>query len=175
MAFCVVNYPIFSTDDFNWIQSIRQRHDRLFFDVVAPHFTIVFPTEDLDESSLTEHLNQKVSEFKPFDCIFRCAILGDPSFMDYAHIFLIPDEGFSNLISLHDRLYTGILETELRLDLPYIPHIGIASLPSPKECKTVVDELNQQQFEIRARVDTLDIIGYDGKTTWGIKKYTLTA
>jgi hypothetical protein len=175
MAFCVVNYPTLSSDDFNWIQLIRQRHDRLFFKAIAPHFTIVFPTDEINESSMIEHLNQKLSKFEAFDCVFRCAIIGDPNFMGHAHVFLIPDEGFSNLVRLHDRLYTGILEAELRLDLPYIPHIGVASLPNVEECKTIVDELNQQKFEIRGRIDTLDIIGYDGKTTWGIKKYVFAA
>lgn len=173
MAFCVVNYPTLTPKDFDWIQSIRQKHDHLFFDVVAPHFTLVFPTDALERDSLTEHVAQKAAKFRAFDFVARCVILGDPNFMDHAHIFLVPDEGFSDLVRLHDRFYTGILKTELRLDLPFIPHIGIASVPSVEAGKTIVDRLNEERFEIRGRVDAVNIIAYDGQKTWDIETCAL--
>ncbi len=173
MAFCVVNYPTLRSTDFDWIQSIRQQYDHLFLDVVAPHFTLVFPTDEVDKSDLIEHVTQKAAEFQAFDFVCRCAILGDPGFMDHAHGFLIPDEGFSDFVHLHDQLYTGILKTSLRLDLPYIPHIGIASTPSLEAGKAIVDQLNQEKFEIRGRVDRLDVIGYDGQKTWDIETCSL--
>ena len=173
MALCVVNYPTISSDDIEWIQSIRRQHDRLFFDVVAPHFTIVFPTNAIAEATLIEHVTEKTSQFKSFEVVLRCAILGDPKFMDHAHAFLIPDEGFSDVVGLHDRLYTGPLATALRLDLPFIPHIGVASTPDLDDCKAIVDQLNKNKFEIRGRVDTLDVIGYDGKKVWAIERCAL--
>lgn len=175
MAFCVVNYPTLRSADFDWIQSIRQQHDHLFFDVVAPHFTLVFPTNEVEKSVLIEHITHKVTEFKAFDFVCRCAILGDPSFMDHAHVFLIPDEGFSDFIRLHDRLYTGILSPELRLDLPHIPHIGIASIPTLEEGKAIIDQLNQEKFEICGRVDAISVIEYDGQTTRDIETCYLAA
>lgn len=169
MSLCVVNYPSINSRDFEWIQSIRRQHDHLFFNIVRPHFTMVFPTNDVEESTLIEHVTQILSEFKGFDAVLRCAIIGDPSFMDHAHVFLMPDEGFGNLVRLHDKLYTGILERELRLDLPFIPHIGVASVPSLKESKAIVDKLNKEEFAVRCRIDSLDVIGYEGKNTWNIK------
>jgi hypothetical protein len=35
-----------------------------------------------------------------------------------AYVFSVPDEGFSAVSILHDRLYTGILAPFLRLDIP---------------------------------------------------------
>ena len=61
----------------------------------------------------------------------------------------------------------------LRLDLPFIPHVGIVSTPSLEECKAIVDRLNQERFEIRGRVDTLDVIGYDGTRVWNVKQCAL--
>ncbi len=175
MAICVVSYPTLSSEDFDWIQSIRRQHDHLFFDVVAPHFTIVFPTDDVEESILIEHVTQNLCTVTAFDFVCRCAILGDLSYMEHAHIFLVPDEGFSNLVRLHDQLYTGVLKTQLRLDLPYIPHIGVASIANVSAGKVLVDQLNCEEFELRGRVDTLDVIGYDGEKTWGIQSYSLSA
>jgi hypothetical protein len=173
MALAVVNYPAIAKDDLDWIQSVRREHDHLFFSVVAPHFTIVFPTDGVAQSTLIEHVAERVSVFHSFEVVFRCAILGDPDFMSHAHAFLTPDEGFSHVVRLHDALYTGPLASELRLDLPFIPHVGIASTPSLEECKAIVDRLNEERFEIRGRVDTLDVIGYDGTRVWNVKKYGL--
>lgn len=173
MALAVVNYPTFTHDDLDWIQSIRREHDRLFFSVIDPHLTIVFPTDDISESTLTEHVAEQTASWPSFDVVFRCAIIGDPNFMDHAHAFLIPDEGCSEIVRLHDRLYTGPLAGELRLDLPFIPHVGAASTPTVGECKEIVDRLNRERFEIRGRVEALDVIGYDGRNVWTINSCKL--
>lgn len=170
MSLCVVNYPTISQEDLAWIQSVRELHDPLFFDVVAPHFTLIFPTEAVDESALTEHVVKTTADVHAFDFTLRCAIIGDADFLEHAHAFLIPDEGFSDIVRLHDRLYTGRLAGELRLDLPYLPHIGVACTRDLKECKAIVDQLNEQNFEIRGRFESLDVIGYDGVKVWSIEK-----
>ena len=174
MALCAVNYPTISSEDYEWIQNIRREHDLLFFDVVGPHFTLVFPTDKIETSELIAHVSGIAAQIDPFEAVLRCATLGAPSFMDHAHAFLIPDEGFSDVVRLHDALYTGPLRSELRLDLPFVPHIGVASTPQIDECKAIVDRLNQERFEIRARVEKLDVIGYDGKKSWAIEECALT-
>ena len=62
---------------------------------------------------------------------------------------------------------------ELRLDIPSPPHVGIANAPTPAACKVIVDALNADQFEIRGRVETVNVIGYDGKSTWTIESVRL--
>jgi hypothetical protein len=41
--YLIVAYPELKTFDFNWIQSIRRKHDELRFRAIAPHFTLYFP------------------------------------------------------------------------------------------------------------------------------------
>ena len=77
-------------------------------------------------------------------------------------MFLVPDEGHSKIVKLHDRLYTAVLADRLRLDISFIPHIGIANSPNARSCKELVDQLNSQHFEIRGRIDRLDIIWSEG-------------
>lgn len=173
MALGVVNYPTLSDDDLAWIQSVRREHDALYFDVIDPHFPFVFPTDDVPESTLIDHVQRHARAFSAFEVVFRCAILGDSDFQDHAHAFLIPDEGFSDVVHLHDRLYTGPLASELRLDLPFLPHVGIANAPTPEACKAIVDDLNAQEFEIYGRVASLEVIGYDGETVWTIESFRL--
>jgi len=175
MALAVVNYPTLSEKNLQWIQTIREKHDKLFYNVVNPHFTLVFPTGNISFELLFEHIQKVAEHFEPFEFVIRCATVGDADFMDHAHLFLIPDEGFSKIVKLHDAFYRGPLEPELRLDLPFIPHIGIASLPKPEDCKKLADDLNAQNFEIRGRVETLDIIRYDGLTTETVRQIGLTS
>lgn len=175
MALAVVNYPTFPDKDLDWIQSVRGKHDPLYYGIIDPHITLVFPTEDISQQSLIDHISKHARSSSPFEVVFRCAIIGDPNFQNHAHAFLIPDEGFSDIVQLHDRLYTGLLADELRLDIPFIPHVGIANTPTVEECKVIVDALNAEEFEIRGLVETLDVISYDGESVSTIKQFRLGA
>jgi len=173
MAFAVLNYPTLSESDFQWIQDIRKVHDRLFYEIINPHIPFVFPTDSMPLDTFSSHIKKVSAEFHPFKFVVRCVTIGDPDFLDHAHAFMIPDEGFSEIVRLHDAFYRGPLKSELRLDLPFVPHIGIASDPSLKKCKSIVDELNQQNFEITGMVENLDIIEYGGKSTKTIEQIIL--
>jgi 2'-5' RNA ligase len=151
-----VEIPCF--DFFAWIQDIRQQEDELSFSAIDPHFTLVFPIIEIDRATLVSHVKQSIQGIQPFEFTIRCAVLCNDSFSKYTHVFLVPDEGYSNIVKLHDRLYTGVITNELRLDVPFIPHIGIANSLDPPHCKQLVDRLNSQQFEIRGRIDGLEII-----------------
>jgi hypothetical protein len=56
MALAVINYPTISEKDFQWIQSIREKYDKLFYYVVKPHFTLVFPIENISLEPLFMHI-----------------------------------------------------------------------------------------------------------------------
>lgn len=157
----IINYPRISPEDFNWIQSVRKQHDELHQEIVDPHFTFVFPVFNFQAKAFINHIKQAIQEIEAFDFVLRCAVLGDDAFSDYTHVFLVPDEGYSSVVKLHDRLYTGILINELRLDIPFIPHIGIANSRNAQRCKQLVDELNAKSFEIRGKVEKLDVIWYE--------------
>jgi 2'-5' RNA ligase len=157
----VISYPTISTKDFNWIQHVREQHDELYQKNVNPHFTIVFPAFNFQENAFIKHIKQAIQEIKAFNFVLRCAVLGDDAFSDYMHVFLVPDEGYSSIVKLHDRLYTGILTNKLRLDIPFVPHIGIANSRNAQRCKQLVDELNAKSFEIKGMVEKLDVIWYE--------------
>jgi 2'-5' RNA ligase superfamily len=169
----VVNYPTISADDFAWIQEIRQQEDELNFRAIHPHFTLVFPIIEIDRATLVSHTKESIQGIQPFDFALRCAVLGNDAFSKYTHVFLVPDEGYSNIVKLHDRLYIGIIAAELRLDIPFIPHISIANSLDPHHCKQLVDRLNSQQFEIRGRIDRLDVISNQGDLVETIKSVNL--
>ncbi len=84
-------------------------------------------------------------------------MLGTDDFDDSAYVFLVPDEGYSGISLLHDRLYTGILQPSLRLDVPFIPHIRVGTLKDSAAAKALCDELNSHGIRIEGRLQKLTV------------------
>jgi hypothetical protein len=173
MALLVLAYPGLSQEDYDWIQTTRSKWDELYYNVVEPHFTLVFPVFNFDQARLIDHVKHQAALFAPFSFVLRCAVLNKDAFNDYTHVFLTPDEGYSNIVKLHDQLYTGPLAPELRLDIPFIPHIGLANAVDPLRCKQLAGELNGQNFEIAGQVDYLDVVWYENNKVETVERMML--
>ena len=172
MALVVVNYPSISEHDYNWIQTIRAEHD-IYYEIVSPHFTFVFPCSITDEAGFIRHIKQRTKGVKKIRFVSSCALVVKDRISEHTYVFLIPDDGFSDIVRLHDRLYTGLLASELRLDIPFLPHIGIGNGVNPQVCKTLADNLNKTGFSIKGTIDTLDIASFDGKEMKTIERIQL--
>ena len=163
----VIAYPSLSPRDLDWIQDFRSKHDRLYFDILKPHFTFVFPQSGVAEAEFAAHVREKSAAFPKIEFTLRCAAVWDNAMIPYWHVFLVPDEGFSAVVKLHDRLYEGVLAPELRLDIPFIPHIGIASSRDATACKALADQVNALGLSITGTIDALDVatLGNEGVKT----------
>ncbi len=161
MSLLVLAYPLLSHKDFEWIQNIRSKYDARYYNVVKPHFTIVFPVTDVQPSEFIEDVERNSTGFKKISFFTRSALIVKDSFSEFTDVFLVPDEGYSRIVKLHDKLYSGILKNNLRFDIPFIPHIGIAGSKDPLESKSIADELNRADFSIKGILNKLDIITYD--------------
>ena len=84
-------------------------------------------------------------------------MLGADDEDDSAYVFLVPNAGFAELSLLHDRLYTGVLASHLRLDLPFVPHITIGRLADRQVAKSLCDALNSRGVNIEGSVETLTV------------------
>jgi len=92
---------------------------------------------------------------------------------DYFHAFLVPDEGYSNIVKLHDKLYGDKLQNNLRLDLDFVPHIGIGNSRDKYLCKKMVDEWNRKEFSISGKITLLTIVSYENDTVTKIEEIEL--
>jgi hypothetical protein len=172
MGLVVLAYPEISEKDFDWIEKFREKHDR-YFNIVKPHFTIVFPVFDLEKKEFVDHVKQTAGEFSKFDFTLRCAVTVKDSFSDYWDIFLTPDEGNSRIIKMHNLLYRGALLTQLRIDIPYIPHMGIGNVVDPFHCINLANEINNAGIVVKGTINRLSIASYDGKTVENIEDIEL--
>jgi 2'-5' RNA ligase len=160
MAFLVLAFPNLQINDYNLIQNYREKNDELFYTVVEPHFTIVFPIFDLTKEEFRNHICEKLNETKKINFTLRCSTINKDSFNEYYHTFLVPDEGYSQIIKLHDKLYCGKLRENLRLDIDFVPHIGIGNSKNKFACKKIVDELNEKEISINGTISNVTLVEY---------------
>lgn len=163
MSYLVIAYPSICKSDFEWIQDIRKKSDNRYFDVVNPHFTLVFGTDKLDINELVKHVTEKVKGFRKFNICLDSAILVEDDSKEFYHAFLIPSDGFNEINELHDRLYSGPLGSELRTNIPFIPHVGIGTNDNKPTIEKLVGDLNQEKRKVMGSVDELSIVEYNGR------------
>lgn len=175
MSYVVLGYPKISQGDFDWIQSIQQKYDLMQFTVVKPHVTYVFPTHRLDEDALIKHVESKVIDTSAFKIKLDSTKVVENDSKNYFHAFLMPSVGFEEITKLHDVLYTDSLKSELRLDIPFIPHLGIGNNPSEEIMNELVNTINEDGVSIVGEIDTLTVSRYDGSKVIDIKQVPLVS
>lgn len=148
--------------NFSWIEEFRTKHDPAA-QFIEPHMTLVFPTTALSEAPLIDEISSLVKEFERFRVILRSAIVMPETETSgrHAHVFLVPDEGFSHLVLLHDLLYSGKLKSQLRLDIPFLPHLTVAAGVPPEAAKALTDSLNSKRFVIEFTVEAVSVVNIE--------------
>lgn len=172
MALLALSYPSISEAHWAWIQAIRKRHDPQYA-LVAPHFTLVFPIFEREHNAFRQHIRRQVEAQPAIAISLRCALVVKDAFSDLTHTFLVPDQGFSDLVKLHDRLYSNFLADQLRLDIPFIPHITVAASLEPTVCKRMADKINSQPLAIDGWIRTVDIVEHANGTVTTLEQIVL--
>ena len=151
----------------------KEKYDKAFYHVVEPHFTIVFPVFNYNLKAVTAHVKNIAKNTRQFTFPIRTATIVKDSFSEGIDVFFTPDEGNSDIIKLHDKLYTEVLLKELRLDVPFIPHIAIGRGKDAFESKKIADKINGNEFLINGIVDELTLVEYEYPKVKTINKFLL--
>lgn len=139
----IVLYPRLSPADRATLAALRADHADPLRDAIAPHVTLVFASA-LSPDALAAEATRVASHTPPFSAIFSTTRTTDQ------HVQLLPDDP-ATFIALHDALYAGVLAPELRVDLPYVPHITLGLAPA-----------RVPPLHITATFDALDLLAFDG-------------
>lgn len=164
MSYLVLAYPKISEENFKFIQDYRKINDPKYFNVVKPHFTIVFSTSNFSEDNFIEEVVKQAHNLNKFDFKIKCATINQDDSKTFYHEFLVPDQGYSDIVKLHDKLYSGKFFDNLRFDIDYIPHIGIGNSEDVRVCKKNIDTLNSKNLLIEGSISVLDIVKYENNT-----------
>jgi hypothetical protein len=172
MAYLVVAYPKIQAPDMEWIEAYRKQYDRQF-SLVKPHFSLVFAVQDMARVDFLSEVKKQIAGIRPFDIDIGVATINLDDSGNYYHEFLVPDTGYSDIVKLHDKLYSDALKPHLRFDITFIPHISIGDSESGEISKQRVDELNMKDFKIHGRIEDVDVIEYANNTVTTVEKITL--
>ena len=164
MAKLVLAYPELKDTDFKHIQAFREKYDILFFKKVRPHFTLLISDSIFSEKDFKEEIQNRSERFYPFEICLRSAVLNKDPFNGAFNVFLVPDEGESQIIKMQDSLHSGKFREQRLLTLDWNPNIGVGASKNFQECLKMAEVWNQRDFEIRGKVSVLDLVEYDGKT-----------
>jgi len=174
MALLVLAYPELANSDYERIQEFRKHNDELYFHVVEPHFTLVFPLPgDWKAETFIAEIVKQIRGMQPFEFCIRCATLNKDAFSDTFHTFLVPDEGYSNILKLHDKLYCEKLFPHRKLQVDFIPHMGIGNSKDPLRCIEMVENWNKTEFAIAGRISILDVANYENDSVQTIQRISL--
>ncbi|USG63185.1 2'-5' RNA ligase family protein [Sneathiella marina] len=153
----VLAYPEFDPDIFEAIEKFRSINEPERARLVAPHITLVFALRDEKPEDFADFCSRKIRSMKRFPITFdRFEILHDP--VETTHkICLVCGEGGQKIKTLHHALYEGPHRSGLRADIPFKPHMTIATnanvAPLEKLDPTVIGA-----FPVRAEINTINII-----------------
>ena len=146
--------PVFAKSDAEWLMRARQEHAH---SPGAPEFTLVFPGADLSADDVLSHVAATCATMTPIKFCLRSAVIVPEPGSGWFHVFLVPDEGFGAIVRLHDQLHVGPMASCLRPEMPYIPHLTIASVNDFSVARRIKAKLNGFDLGIDGRIDALEV------------------
>ena len=155
----VIVRPAFSKADLGWLVRVREQQAH---NAGPPEFTLVFPGTASPTREVTEHVKAVCAVTSRIRFCLRSAVIVPDDSHSSFFVFLAPDEGFGAIVRLHDRLHVGPLAACLRPEVPYIPHITVATVKDFLLARRIKASLNSNDFAIAGDLDELEVHERDG-------------
>jgi len=155
-----VHYDISTIWQFESNRCDPEKYDPLAIHV-RPYITLVFPfSSDISSDKLREHIVNALSRIKPFKIVLK-GITPVQAFGNY--LFLNIETGKEDIVNIHKKLYTGILEQYLLQwlrDQEYQPHMTVGKIEDEEEYKNAVAEIKHfsDVFETVVKKVSVEII-----------------
>jgi len=158
MIYALVHYPKVET---RLIDQLRQKYDPQF-GLIDPHITVMFPVRDsIDGNNLVSHLENVLTDCSPFPI----RIQGLQRSWDDC-LFLLVREGSSEIVRLHNRIYTGILADYKNSDIKFVPHLTLGAFD--KDAARYAQALSAAKalaLDYRCVMDKLELVKINDERT----------
>lgn len=152
---CIMIFPQFSNGHI--IDKIREKYDPLASHV-RPHITLVFPFEsDIKTEDLKAHIKTALLDLAPFEITLN-GITPTNNFGKY--LFLDIQYGSTEIIELHKRLYTGILESYYPIWLKgkaFLPHMTIENFDDDEKFEIAIKETRNINDSFKTIVNEVSV------------------
>ena len=149
--YALVHYPDI---DKSRINQLRKRYDPQV-DLIEPHITVVFPLpESVGEQRLASHIDGILRNWRPFPIRLKGLLHSSDDYL-----FLLLADGSTNVIRLHDELYTGMLAPYHKDDRPFVPHVTLGVFSEDTDrCARVLLEAERMELEYNSYVDRFHLV-----------------
>jgi 2'-5' RNA ligase len=161
MMIYVLAYPSFMPNVAESIDRFRSEHEPERARLVPPHVTLVFGLKNADPVEFTmfctrvaEGVTEIYVEFVASECSY------DPFEKAYK-LLLLSASGSMDVTALHKQLYDGPHRSELHPEIPYRPHMTVAT----HQDRRVIDGLDVEvigSFPLCGRINALEVIEVAG-------------
>jgi hypothetical protein len=166
----VIAKPEFGKAELEWLTRLRSARAH---SPGPPAFTLVFPGADWTAKELVRHVEATCAATARIRFCLRSAIIVPDLSTSSFNVFLVPDEGFGAIVRLHDRLHVGPLACCLRPEVPYIPHLTVASGTDLDLARRTKASLNTHDLAINGRIDAIEVRERDGGAAHCVAKVSL--
>ncbi|MBZ9689317.1 2'-5' RNA ligase family protein [Clostridium estertheticum] len=139
------------------IDSVRERYDPLE-NHVKPHITLVFPFDSgIETSELKDHISTVLYKSSPFEVILN-GITPTNAFGKY--LFLNIQKGGNEIIEMHKRLYTGILQDyypEWLKGKVFLPHMTVGNFDNEEDFIVAINETRNIIDSFKTTVNEISV------------------
>jgi len=151
LIYALVNYPNL---DARRVNKFRKRYDPQV-DLIEPHITLMFPVpESIGENNLINHLKSVLRGRQPFPIHLQGL---QRSWDDY--LFLVVQEGKTDIIGLHNEIYTGVLADCRKAELPYVPHLTLGVFAkNANEYSEALEAAKRLDLDYRCVLDKVHLL-----------------
>jgi 2'-5' RNA ligase len=171
MKLAVVAYPNLDEEDRQWIEGVRRIHDPQA-DRIGVHFTLVFPC-DAAASNLEPEVQNIARRTQSIRFAIRHAKAIQDKLSPATHVVLVPGDGAPEIERLHDQLYAGRLRVHLRPDIPFIPHMTVATVRDSETAERLASEFGSRPRVVRGTISRLHLIDVENASIRTVRTYSL--
>ena len=134
----VLAYPQFEPSVAERIRRFRIANEPARAMLVPPHVTLVFGLMNIRPYEFLAHCEAAADQSSQFDVSFVSGEVTYDPFEKTHKLLLVSSAGSSQLAALHQQLYEGAQRAELKVDIPYRPHMTVATNPD----RTIIEHLD---------------------------------
>lgn len=139
------------------IEAIRKKYIP-DYKKLKPHITIVYPFKVKSQNELCGHIKTSINKTKPF----RLSLCGLKKSAKGYYLYLLVNEGKTELIKLYKNLNSSLLKDFQNKDMPkYIPHLSLGVFKTKNEINKAIQEIQKQNICFEAKVGSIHLLTID--------------
>jgi 2'-5' RNA ligase len=139
------------------IDRVRERYDPLA-NHVKPHITLVFPFDsEIETNELKQHISKVLFEVTSFEVILK-GITPTNDFGKY--LFLNIQKGGNEIIELHNKIYSGILQSyypEWLKGKIFLPHMTLGNFDNQEDFVAAINETRNIYDSFKSIVNEITV------------------